>query len=496
MPSRATAIRLFLTGWILFSAHFSSNVVRETYLAITLAEDLSVRVDEYLGLHPDLFEIPGRGAYINSNPGASMLGAVPYALATPFLSVLYRARPGLLAPRPPTTYDDPRPNRTEFMNESRARGLDIKLGLAAAITLVGLMAPASALAMVLMYQYLSARLGNERQALWLSLLYGFGTPVFFRTAFLNQNLLLAHFVLIAFAALTWPRGEAADGRDRRAHLVAGFCMGMGLLLDYSAAPLALVFGAWIVVTRALAGGVAPAVRAALEFALGAAGPLVVLFGYQWLAFGSPWFPAQRYMPATEFSVLGWNGMTVPTFGLLLGNLLDPTCGLFVFCPMLVAALAAPFLRTSSGSLTRSELALALAASAALWLFASANQFSNLQFNTGVRYMVPAVPLLFAALVPVVLRAPRVLVWALIVPTVAISWSVSMARESVPISLARVFMMGPELPWVTVLGRMASGYAPFLADGVSPIAILLVLGVVVWLIWRGGDPRAALSAPGR
>jgi hypothetical protein len=222
----------------------------------------------------------------------------------------------------------------------------------------------------------------------------------------------------------------------------------------------------------------------------------VLFGYQWLAFGSPWFPAQRYMPATEFSVLGWNGMTVPTFGLLLGNLLDPTCGLFVFCPMLVAALAAPFLRTSSGSLTRSELALALAASAALWLFASANQFSNLQFNTGVRYMVPAVPLLFAALVPVVLRAPRVLVWALIVPTVAISWSVSMARESVPISLARVFMMGPELPWVTVLGRMASGYAPFLADGVSPIAILLVLGVVVWLIWRGGDPRAALSAPGR
>ncbi|MEQ1858073.1 MAG: hypothetical protein ABL963_16585 [Longimicrobiales bacterium] len=496
MASRATAVRLFLTGWILFSAHFSSNVVRETYLAITLAEDFSVRVDDYMGLHPDLFEIPGRGAYINSNPGASILGAVPYALARPFLAALYTARPGLLAARPPATYDDPRENRTTFMNESRARGLDIKLGLAAAITLVGLMAPVSALSMVLMYWFLSARLRNERQAMWLALLYGFGTPVFFRTAFLNQNLLLAHVVLIAFAALTWP-GEP-DGRGhRRAHFVAGFCLGFGILLDYSAAPLALAFGAWIMMVRAMeGGGPVAALRGGLEFALGAVGPMVALFGYQWLAFGSPWFPAQRYMPATELSVRGWNGMTLPTVDLLVGNLFDPTYGLVAFCPMLLAALAAPFLRQRPGGPSSRELVLVYGATVALWLFASANQFSHLQFNTGVRYMVPAVPLLFLALVPVLLRAPRVLVWALLLPTVAISWSVSMARESVPISLARVFMMGPELPWVTVLGRMASGYAPFLTDGVSPIAILVLLAAVVWLIWRGGDPRAPLSAPGR
>jgi hypothetical protein len=189
-------------------------------------------------------------------------------------------------------------------------------------------------------------------------------------------------------------------------------------------------------------------------------------------------------------------MTLPTLPLLADNLLDPTYGLFVFCPMLIAAFAAPFLRERSGGPNGRELVLVFAASAALWLFASANQFSNLQFNTGVRYMVPAVPLLFLGLVPVLLRAPRIVVWTLLVPTLAISWSVSMAREDVPTSLARVFLLGPELPWVTVLGRMASGYAPFLADGVSPLAILAALAVVVWLIWRGGDPRAPLSAPGR
>jgi hypothetical protein len=180
----------------------------------------------------------------------------------------------------------------------------------------------------------------------------------------------------------------------------------------------------------------------------------------------------------------------------MGNLLDPTYGLFVFCPMLAAAALAPFLRGLPGAPGARELALVFVATVALWLFASANQFSNLQFNTGIRYLVPAVPLLFVAVVPVLLRAPRVLAWTLLVPTLAISWSVSMAREDVPTSLLRVFLMGPELPWVTVLARMASGYAPFLADGVSPLMILVLLGVVVWLIWRGGDPRAALSEPGR
>lgn len=493
MASRATAVRIFLTGFILFSAHFASNVVRETYLAITIAEDASFRVDDYHGLHPDLFRIEGRGAYINSNPGASMFGAVPYFLARPFLAALYAARPGLLAPKPPAVYDDPRPNRNWFMNESRERGLDIKLGLAAAVTQVGLMAPASALAMVAIYFFFCARLGDERKATWLALLYGFGTPVFFRTAFLNQNLLLAHLVLGAFLALAWPRPPGDSGARREA--LAGLCLGLGLLCDYSAAPLAVAFGAWILLDRLLDAGGGAALRSGLHFALGAAGPVAILLAYQWAAFGAPWFPAQRYMPATELSELGWNGMTLPTPRLLWDNLMSPTFGLLAFCPMLVAAVAAPFVRGRATPSDR-ELWLIGAGFLALWVFNSANQFAHLQFNTGVRYMVPVVPLLFVALVPVLLRAPRIVTWALVVPTVAISWSVAMAREDVPTSLARVFLMGPELPWVTVLQRMASGYAPFLAEGVSPLAIFALLGVVVWLIWRGGDPREPLSAPGR
>lgn len=75
------AMRLFLTCWIIFALHFSTNIVREIYLTLTIGDHASFRVDEYAGLHPDLFEKPGYGWHIGSNPGVSMVAAVPYAIA-------------------------------------------------------------------------------------------------------------------------------------------------------------------------------------------------------------------------------------------------------------------------------------------------------------------------------------------------------------------------------------------------------------------------------
>lgn len=487
---RSTALRLFLTVCLVYTLHFATNVVRETYLAIALGENASVRVDEYMGLHPDLFQIEGRGAFINNNPGASMLAAMPYAVARPFIDGLLKLRPELARPKPPSTYDDPRPNRTSFFNEARARGLDVKLGLAAAVTHVGLMVPLGGLAAVVMFQLLRTRLGDSRTALWLALLYAFGTPIFFRSAFLNQNAILAHAVLFAFVAL------------HRSPALAGSLLGIGLVCDYSAAPLLLVFGAWVLAEEWKAGGVGSAFHAGLRFAGGAAVPVAVLLIYQFVAFGNPFLPAQAYMPATRLSVSGWHGFTLPLPALLWGNLFDLRYGLFAFCPMLVAALAAPFIRRervrrsggqevgrSSGRthdlmVSGAELWLIFLATGALYLFSSSVQFALLQWNTGVRYMVPAIPLLFLALVPVLLKLPAWARWTLILPTVAVSWSVAMVREDVPTSLLHVFLRGFELPWLTVLEKTASAYLPFLEQGSSPIAIFLFAGVALWLIWRG------------
>ena len=484
MTRHSTAVRLFLTVWLVYAAFATTNVVRETYLAVSLGERLSVRVDPYLGLHPDLFEIPGRGAYINSNPGASMVGAIPYALARPMLAGLFALRPALGAPKPPTTYSDARPNRTNLMNEMRARGLDVRLALAALITQAGLMAPVGALAVVLLYVYLQACYRDDRWALWLALLYGLGTPIFFRSAFLNQNALLTHLILGTWMVVTWPVAEATRPR-RQAWAWAGLLLGLGLLMDYSAAPLALVFGGWAVVEGWQRAGLRGAVEFGGACVAGAVGPVCVLLGYQWLAFGSPWFPAQRYMPVTEFSVRGMNGFTWPSFDLLWRNLLDPRYGLFAFCPLLVAALAAPFARTIPGDPTRGEQRVALLAVAALLIFSASNQFANLQWNTGVRYLVPAAPLLFLLVVPVLRGLPRWGVAGLVAPTVVISFAVSMMREDVPTSLALLFTGGPTLPVLITLQKTAAAYAPLLAGGVQPFGALalLLLASGIALLWR-------------
>ncbi len=486
--------RLFLTAWLVYGAHLTSNVVRETYLAVAIGERLTFRVDPYLGLHPDLFEIPGRGSYIDGNPGASILGALPYALARPAIAGLFYLKPSLARPKPAAAYDDPRPNRTRYMNEMRARGLDVKLALAAFAIQLGLMAPLGAMAAVVLFRFLTLRLGDQRKALWLALLYTFATPLFFRSGFLNQNAIVAHAVLVAWVALGWPGADHDSVRIRR-WLGAGLCLGIGLLCDYSAAPLAVVFGCWAIGEGWAAGGLRTAARRSVAYVAGAAGPIALLLFYQWSAFGSPWFPAQHYMPATEFSVRGWNGFTLPTLDLLWGNLFDLRFGLLVFCPMLALALAAPFLRRTREFLNGREVAIALLGVGALWLFSSSIQFGNLQWNTGVRYMVPAVPLLFFLMLPVVGALPRWTAGIVIGASLVVSWAVAMTREDPVSAIRMVFTEGPTLPLLIVLRKTAAAYAPFLGSGAQPagIAAVLILALAVWAVWRVGR-RAASPEP--
>lgn len=477
--------RLLFTVWLVYAAHATTNVVRETYLAISAGSELSLRVDRYVGLHPDLFEIPGRGAYINNNPGASLLGAIPYGvLVHPAISLATRLRPEIAAPKPPATYDDPRPNRTLFMNEARARGLDIVLGLAAIGIQVTLMAPLGALATLLMFVFLRGRLGNERQALWLSLLFAFATPQFFRAAFLNQNAILAHLVLASYVLMVGITPRPASSPPSRGALFGiGLLLGYGLVCDYSAASFLVVFGLWILHDAWRRGGWRSVTRDASLFVAGGLGPMVLLLGYQWAAFGHPLWPAQRYMPPTPYSVKGWLGFTLPTRELLVGNLVDLRYGLFTFSPLLLVALAAPFMKRRHGGPTARELTWIVASFVALYLFSSANQYANLQFNTGVRYMVPAAPLLFIAAVPVLLAAPRVR-WLFIVPSLVISLAVSMTREDVPTALSMVAREGPMLPVTIVLEKMSSGY-PGLAPGTwLPPVIYLGIAGGLWLVWRG------------
>lgn len=505
--AHATEVRLFLTCWLVLTLHFATNFVREHYPALALAEHGSFRVDEYVGLNPDIFVAPSGHAYITNNPGVSILAALPLFLARPALHLAEaygRRQVERSGGQVSAVYEDDRPNRLKFYRQIRERGLDLKFGLVSFVTVAFLMSPLTALAGVVMLRVLRRLAVPPGEALLFALLSIFGTPFFFRNGYLNHNHVLGLGVFFGFVLL-W-HGLSGARRPVGRFAAAGFLGGFAVLSDYSGL-ISLAFLAAFAGLRAadLAGRVEEGIRRRVAllhvsaFAAGAALPLAALLAYQWAAFGSPLVPAQALMPPTRFSVIGQNGMTWPRLDLLLANLFDPTFGLFAFGPLLLVALAAPFV-ARGGWIPRRVTLLVAGYAAVLLLFCSANQFAWMQHNTGVRYLVPLVPFLFLYVVAVLRRVPRLLAYAIAVLAVTHAWAMAMVREDVPQSIARFLVEGFQLPFLTVLGKMAAQYMPDLQGRPSPLPLFGLCAAAIWGIWRlwpvrsRSDVREPLDAP--
>ena len=478
--------RIFVTCWLIFSLHFASNTVRELYPALSLGDHFSLRVDEYANLHPDLFEKPGYGWHINSNPGASMLAAIPYALVRPVVdrvvagANLSRAAKGIdQAP----VYDSPWPMARAFYQQAWLRGLDLKFGLGALVSQSLCMAPLSALIVVLMFSLLKQLPATQRAALPLALLFAFGTPLFYRTGTLNHNLLLGHFAFAGFVVL-WNPSAWVKWSDTQRALAAGVAAGSGILMDYSGVVPAVTLGLYMLHKMRSA-------QAAFQFALGALGPLSLLWLAQWQSFGHPFYPAQHWMPAVAFSDQGYHGVALPKLDLLWQNGFDYRFGLFTSAPILLLALAAPWLRRQriASRLEAPELVFIFASVAGLWLFASAVQFGRLQFNTGVRYMAPAFALLFVPAALALMQLSPMPRGLLAAAAVTQAWCMAMYRDverglGLGEPVLQVFTGGLQLPFLTVLSRMSAQYGSFFQQPALPLLIFLFTAAFLYaMIWR-------------
>ena len=233
---------------MIFALHFATNTVREIYPALSLAENFSFDVSEYSGIHPDIFTLKERGTFINNNPGASMMGAIPYFLAHPVIDKIIERVQKARAENPQSergNYDTIYPMSQEFYRKAREKGFDVKFGLAAGLMQSFLMAPLAALSVAVMFFILLHLTKNARASVLLSLLYAFATPIFYRTAQLNQNVLLAHFALFSFALLWRPRA-AKDNEKKPFYFLAGLCAGWTVVLDYSGLTACLVLSGYAV----------------------------------------------------------------------------------------------------------------------------------------------------------------------------------------------------------------------------------------------------------
>ena len=483
---RGMAFRLFLTCWLIYGLHFATNTVREIYPALSLGDHFSFDVSEYAGLHSDIFVIPGRGAYINNNPGASIVGAIPYTLSRPVLDPVVQKVQSARSQATQATaseYRSPYPLAQEFYRKARDRGLDVKLGLASGVIQAFAMAPLSALSVVVMFYILLSLTGSTKKALLLALLYAFATPIFYRTAQLNQNVLVAHCALFAFALL-WRPWDTQNGARRPNYFLAGLLCGWTVVLDYSGVVVVLVLSIYGLVRRS---SLPAEEKSSSDFAYFIAGLAIcaaVLMTYQWMAFGSAISPAQRYMPPTKYSGYGYHGMDRPQLDLLWETAFGIRFGLFASAPLLLLVFYTPAWFKKQLRIIGSRETLFIGIfTLTFFLFCAANQYGRLQFNSGVRYIVPVVPFLFLVVAGVLLRMrPLLAVFVGIVATYW-SWCLAMYRDvelglGVFEAFKQITLNGLRLPWVTTLQNMG-----YLSEGRSVVPLLLLSGVIIWTVWN-------------
>lgn len=492
--SRGVKVRLFLTCWVIYMLHFSPYVYRELYLTLSIAEKHTIRVDEYVDLHPDLFFMPGRGGFLGHNPGTSILSAVPYWLSLPLVNRVAPVRPPKQGEQVSADYDNPYSDRQEFYRKVRERGLDKHLGAAAAITACFFMAPLTALSAVVMFSLLRRMRFSSGLALGMALLYAFGTPVFFRTATISLNLLVAVLGLFAFALLWWP--DARPDRERMRYFAAGLVAGYTVVVDYTGAITIAALGLLALVLQNQQRQFWPAVKRCLWFIAGTIGPIAFMLFWQWYCYGNPWLPAQYHMPKQFF--MGYpseRGFGWPLPAALWGLLFDPLYGLLVFTPMFALVLYHfVLIRRRQNLVPRSIAACTWVLFTGLWVFCSCIHYTlRFQWQDGIRYMVPVVPFLFLLLADVLAKIPRGFTYLVAMAAVAETWCLAMVRENPLESVARVLLHGFELPWLTTLTRTAHQYFPALAGGASPLPLFVLFGIVIWGIWAVRDPVTPLGS---
>lgn len=484
---RSVKWRIFIVAWILYSAHFATNVVREHYPAFSIAERGTFRVDQYQGFHSDIFVHRDGHSVIGNQVLVSVLAAIPLFVFDPLLDAVERYSQARLGSAVADTaeYRTDKPMRREFFNLVRERGLELRFGAATVVTSVFFMAPATALFLVYFYGVLIGRGVSTALAAQLTFLLGFGTPLFFRTSTLNHNLFVMYAMFISFVLL-WSNVDASGPAGTKRRLLAGFFAGVTLATDYVGVVLMPLLWAYCVLSRRRATTWRTAVTESAAMVLGSLPPLAFLLYSQWAMYGNPFLPGQYWMPNQNIYVNeGARGFTLPDLQLLWMCLFDPSFGMFTWAPVLVVALL-PVPRARTGLVVPAfERRWVAATGVALLVFASMNQYSRLQFNSGFRYLLPLVPFLMVVIADQWARFDRRLRWVILGAAVLHSWVLTVYREPVPRSWQLFFIEGPQLPWYRVLSMTGNADSPWLGTTWVPSLLLVLTSATVVAVWRFG-----------
>jgi hypothetical protein len=493
--------RVFFTCWITYTVFWTPYIVREHFPAITLAESGTLNVERFLGYTGDIFPSgPGR-AFINNNPGASITGAIPLFVLRPLIARVETWN--LQQPHPAIPVNDD----GEFFWRTVRERLQFYFLLIAFLTVALVMAPITAGTAAFFCARLQAFGISAANAAVVSLLYALATPMFFRAALLNHNMLVCNAAFVAFLILWDPLKQPAHNPAARipqpphsrplrplpaalAGLLSGYCV----LCDWSGVAVLAATSIYCFLCSAQPHS-APSnrlrIKTLLAFAAGAAVCLVLLVLYQRWAFGSPVLPSQHYMPPTTPTSHGYRGFDWPSPALAWANFFDPRFGLFAYCPFLLLGLAAPFVPRSRRIIPTRELWVMILYIVLFVLFCAANQYSWLQPSTGFRYLVPVVPPLAILSIEVARQFPRPIQWILAVCAFAQSLVLAAAHvNDVRLALSTLVERQGQFFWMIRLrdAGIPVDWSCTLAAWIIPF----IAALYIWSPW----PRKKSPLPAR
>ena len=243
----------------------------------------------------------------------------------------------------------------------------------------------------------------------------------------------------------------------------------------------------------LAGLVSPQLVA---FGVAALLPIGVQLHSQWVCFGSWIHPPQTWMADANFTDLGYRGFAPPAADLYFDKLFEHRWGIFAYGPLLIIGLLPPRSRAGQMPLvSRREWSFGMVFLALFMLFCASNQYARMQWNTGVRYLMPVVPLLFLFACQHLARLPGGVLFLLAAPAVLHEWVLCLRRDNDLWAEWKSFLAdGPRLPWLDVLSRTALGRGHIPA-GAMPSMLVLAAGIslVVGLWWIGRRIRSGSPA---
>lgn len=239
---------------------------------------------------------------------------------------------------------------------------------------------------------------DRRTILAAECIFLFGTIAYTYAVQFVSNALAGMFLFSSFCFLHRAHKNAVlCGK----YLLLGGCSaGIALLLEYTAALPAALLALYAFV-------VAPK-KALIWFSAGIGIFVVILLGYNYAIFGTPFDVTYHHMADEAHSqelAGGVFGFSLPSPAVLFKILLGPERGLFFFCPILLLAFPGFYYFFRKNEF-RLEAALCAAIAAGLCLMISGMGNWHAGWAFGPRYLAPAIPFLMT-LVVICMSEPRV-----------------------------------------------------------------------------------------